>query len=40
MKGGTSPVNEWKKQNPYKDAGDATVQEVIDAWGDSGKDTE
>jgi hypothetical protein len=32
MKGGTSPLAEWKKLNPGKDPGDATVQEIVDAW--------
>jgi hypothetical protein len=32
MKGGASPVGEWKKQNPGKDLDDATVQEIADAW--------
>jgi hypothetical protein len=32
MKGGNSPVGEWQKQNPGKDVGDATVQEINDAW--------
>ena len=32
MKGGTSPVAEWKRQNPDKAIGDATVGEVVDAW--------
>lgn len=32
MTGGKSPVEEWKKQNPGKEVGEATVQEVIDAW--------
>jgi len=39
MKGGKSPVAEWKKRNPRKDAGDATVQELADAWDNSAKDT-
>lgn len=32
MKGGESPAAEWKRQNPGKDLGDATVAEIIDAW--------
>lgn len=32
MKGGNSPAAEWKRQNPGKDPGDATVGEIIDAW--------
>jgi hypothetical protein len=32
MKGGTSPLAEWKELNPGKDPDDATVQEIADAW--------
>jgi hypothetical protein len=32
MKGGKSPVGEWHKQNPGKDVGDATVEEINDSW--------
>jgi hypothetical protein len=32
MKGGPSPVAEWKRQNPGKNPDDATVQEINDAW--------
>jgi hypothetical protein len=33
MKGVSSPIGEWKKQNPGKNLDDATVQEIADAWG-------
>jgi hypothetical protein len=39
MKGGKTPIDEWKKQNPGKDAGDATVQEIADAWDNPAKET-
>jgi hypothetical protein len=39
LKGGKSPVDEWEKRNPGKDAGQATVQEVIDAWEQRPKET-
>lgn len=39
MKGGDSPVAEWKRQNPDKDIGEATVRDVVDAWEDPAKDT-
>jgi len=32
MKGGETPVAEWKRQNPGKDVGEATVGDVIGAW--------
>jgi hypothetical protein len=32
IKGGNSPLAEWKRQNPGKDSGDATVGEIQDAW--------
>jgi hypothetical protein len=38
-KNGTSPVAEWKKQNPGKNLDEATVQEVIEAGDDRGKET-
>jgi len=34
MKGVVSPVGEWKRQHPGKDVGQATVQEIIEAWND------
>jgi len=39
MKGGDSPVAEWKRQNPDKDVGEATVGEVINAWENPVKET-
>jgi hypothetical protein len=39
MKGGDSPVVEWKRQNPGKNIGDATVGDVIDAWENQEKET-
>jgi hypothetical protein len=39
MKGGKSPIGEWKKQNPGKDAGEATMQEIVDAWENPAKET-
>ncbi len=32
MKGGSSAIAEWRRQNPGKDSGDATVGEIQDAW--------
>lgn len=32
MKGGDSPIAKWRRQNPDKDIGDATVGDVLDAW--------
>lgn len=39
MKGGDSPVAKWKRQNPDKDIGEATVGDVIDAWENTGNET-
>ncbi|MEA2667932.1 MAG: hypothetical protein QOJ33_866, partial [Chloroflexota bacterium] len=39
IKSGNSPVDEWRKQNPGKDADDATVQEIADAWDNRAKET-
>ena len=39
MKGGDSPVAEWKRQNPGKDIGEATAGDVIDAWENPAKET-
>jgi hypothetical protein len=39
MKSGDSPVTEWKRQNPDKDIGQATVGDVIDAWENPAKET-
>jgi hypothetical protein len=38
MKGGDSPLAKWKRQNPDKDIGDATVGDVIDAWENAGNE--
>jgi hypothetical protein len=38
MKGGKSPIDEWKKQNPGKDAGDPTVQEIAEACDNPAKE--
>jgi hypothetical protein len=32
VKGGNSPIAEWRRQNPGKDSADATVGEIQDAW--------
>ena len=32
MKGGSSAIAEWRRQNPGKDSDDATVGEIQDAW--------
>jgi hypothetical protein len=32
MKERNSPLEEWVRQNPGKDRGDATVGEILDAW--------
>jgi hypothetical protein len=39
MKGGDSPVAEWKRQNPGKDIGEATVGDIVDAWESPDKET-
>src|ERR1700737_4569035 len=39
MKSGDSPVAEWKRQNPDKDIGQATVGDVVDAWENPAKET-
>lgn len=39
VKGGNSPVAEWKAKNPDKDIGDATVGDVIDAWENTDRET-
>ena len=39
VKGGDTPVAEWKRQNPGKGIGEATVGEVIDAWENSDKES-
>ena len=38
MTGGDSPIAKWKRQNPDKDIGDATVGDVVDAWENTGNE--